>query len=335
MKTPPEFVASLRENSEHISCPICGSNTYARVFEGTALRENFIVCVICKNCTHIYLNPRPSIQSYKEFYSGDNYFQLCALSTKMSLEEKLRQFENEDYWRERFGHGQRLYEIYLTERLIKDDLVFDFGCGDGAWLWALHELTGCRVDGQEISELYGQVVSKRLGIDIFLGPVEELGERIIEKHKGKVKLAIVSGSLQHMLDPMMCLRIAHNILTDDGYLYVCNWSLFEHYMCSYQGTEPRRLPAEVFSWEHVHYFHETSYKFMLEKAGFEIQNLNLESLVRPRHMEVFARKKDLLGPVSATVGFDDIVARLRALESATLAERIQKLDNAPIELDGD
>jgi SAM-dependent methyltransferase len=288
------------------------------------LRGNDIVCVICRDCTHLFLNPRPPMDAFKAFYEGESYFELCANFSDVSLGQKMDQFNDESFWQSRFVHGEQLHKLYLEGELGPGDLVFDFGCGDGAWLWALQELTGCRVGGEEISEVYADVVRKRLGIDVFVGPIEELADEIVEKHAGEAKLAIVSGSLQHMLRPMQCLEAARGILRDDGYLFVCNWNIFEHYMTPYE-DDTQRLLGEVLSWEHPHYFHESSYRYMLARAGFEVVAFNLESPVRPRHMEALARKGATADAAVPTHTTADVVSRLRALESSTIAERLRRI----------
>ncbi|MEU9506725.1 class I SAM-dependent methyltransferase [Micromonospora sp. NPDC048170] len=321
----PEYILPLEgapETHERIPCPICGSTERAPLYEGVALRGNTLILDICLSCSHLYINPRPSMAAFNEFYQDDAYFHLCADFSKVTLEEKLAQFDDPEFWDERFGHGKRLYDTYLTGKLTADDTVFDFGCGDGAWLWALQQLTGCAVDGEEISDIYTQIAAKRLGTSIFAGAVEEVADQIVEKHRDNVKVAIVSGSLQHMLDPMKCLRAARDILTDDGLLYICNWSIFEHYMAAYK-DQRRRLLGEILSWEHLHYFHETSFKYMVRAAGFEIVEFAIESDVRERHMEIVARKTDKPAELPSRQEVEGVVMRARAFESATIAQRLR------------
>jgi SAM-dependent methyltransferase len=316
----PDFMTALVDERETIDCPLCGSSTYDSVYEGVALRGNALNCVICRQCTHLFLNPRPTLDAFRRFYAGDPYFHLCADFSGVSFEEKMEQFDDDAFWQRRFDHGERLFNEYLNGQLGAEDIVFDFGCGDGAWLWALRELTGCKVDGEEISDIYAEVIRRKLGVEIFVGPAEDLTEDIVARYAGQVKVAIVSGSLQHMLRPMDCLRAAREILRPDGYLYVCNWSLFEHYMTSYEGDR-RRLLGETLSWEHLHYLHESSFRYMLEAAGFELLDMRLESSIRPRHMDALGRPSNPIEP-RPIHDSEAVVRRLRALESATIAERL-------------
>jgi SAM-dependent methyltransferase len=326
----PDYVLVLeqsKEGREDIPCPVCGSTRRSPVYEGVALRGNNLVLAMCLECTHMFITPRPKMATFKQFYNDDSYFHLCAKFHDASLDETMEQFETEEFWADRYGHGKRLHDRYfagggLGGTLGPGDVVFDFGCGDGAWLGSLREITGCAVDGEEISPKYAEVIKAKFGVDIFLGPVEETADAIADRYRGKVKLAIVSGSLQHMLDPMQCLRTAREILADDGRLYICNWSIFEHFMTSYQGDQ-RRLVGEIVSWEHLHYFHETAFRYMLAHAGFEVLDFSLESAVRPRHMDALARKTDAAPVLPSADQVQRVAMRLRALESATIAERLR------------
>lgn len=318
------YLSELIGSEEPTPCPICAATEHVAVYDGVALRGNVLRCVACVNCTHLFLNPRPRLDALKVWYSGDGYFHLCALSSQVDFETKMEQFDDDRFWADRAGYGRRLYEEYLTSVLSEQDTCFDFGCGDGGWLYGLREAAGCIVDGEEISDTYVEVVCNKLGIDLFHGPIEEVADDIVRKHRKGVKVAIVSGSLQHMVDPMACLRVAKEILVDDGYLYVCNWNPLDHYMTSYAGREPRRLLGEIFSWEHLHYFHESAYRYMVEVAGFEIEVFKAESTVRPRHMEVLARprREGSAAPPAPPRSVDHVLAELRARESATIAERL-------------
>jgi SAM-dependent methyltransferase len=333
----PEYLSSLAGASEPIPCPLCGSQEHVPIYEGLALRGNELVCVCCKRCTHLFLNPRPPLLSFKDFYRGDNYFHLCAEFSRVSLEDKLAQFSEDTFWEQRFAHGKRLHERHLSDVLGPGDIAFDFGCGDGAWLGGLREASGCEIDGEEISDVYAEVIKERLDVEVILGPIEEVGDEILARYdERKVKVAIVSGSLQHMLEPLRCLDIARRILADDGLLFVCNWSLFDHYMAPCQGPDGhlyddcRRLLGENLSWEHAHYFHETSFRFMIEAAQFEIVEFEPHSAVRPRHMGALARKASPDSPApQVRETLDQVLARLRALEAANLAARVSPRIEAP------
>jgi hypothetical protein len=129
---------------------------------------------------------------------------------------------------------------------------------------------------------------------------------------------------------MYCLAIAREILRGDGYLFVCNWNLFDHYMAPYAGDPEgfygatRRVLGEVLSWEHPHYFHAASFRYMVESAGFEILDFEFDSQIRPRHMGVLARPAVEVVASRPAMAAVDVIARLRALESAAVAARVSE-----------
>jgi predicted TPR repeat methyltransferase len=327
----PHFVEVLQRDPAsrvEIPCPLCGGVEHAALYEGVALRGNDLRLVMCQDCSHLFINPRPNLAAFEDFYEGDDYFHLCAGHYEKTLEDTFDQFEEDEFWEDRGDHGRRLHEQYLRDVLGPDDTVFDFGCGDGGWLWGLRQVTGCRVAGLEISKHYVRIASEKLGVEIFDGPVETAAKAIVDKHRDAVKVAIVSGSLQHMLDPLLCLSAARDILVDNGLLYVCNWSIFDHFMRPYQ-DQPQRLLGETLSWEHTHYFHETSFKFMAAAAGFEIVAFQIHSTVRERHMEFLARKTDEPARLPSAREVERVAMRAQALESATLIKKLREITSMP------
>lgn len=272
---------------EEIDCPLCHSKDY-REAASTRERGGFNVrAVLCNKCGHIYLNSRPTLSAYKKFYYDSDY--RGYFSSPDSAEEKNRKrwekMHEPEYLEKRKAHGRRLYHRYMHKYLKSDDLVFDFGCGDGMWLAGLKEMCGCRIAGCEADAFYKDYIRKNLGIEISVGLLEEIIEDLRAEYSGKVKLGIISGSMQHMVDPMNCLRVIRDILADDGLLYVCNKDLFNDELDRHKiGL------AQYISIDHPHYFHPSSYEFMVKKAGYEIIEFSPDSQVRFKHMEILAGK---------------------------------------------
>lgn len=314
----------LIESMEVISCPLCGCKEYHKVYEGSVVRGQVdVTCVICTCCTHLYLNPRPSLEAYSKFYDEDDYGRIALAVKKKSYSERPH-IHDEEFFQERTGHGTRLHQKYLKDKLTKNDIVFDFGAGDGAWLHGLRQATGCTIDGNEPMSLQVKFVKKRLGLDIFHAPIEDLADKVIEKYRGRVKLVIACDSLEHMTDPMKCLNIARSILSDDGYLYICNWDIF-HRMN--QPAAAGRLLKECLSIDHTHYFHKNSYTLTVQKVGFEILNFESASTIRekPDHMEIFARKASIPEQLSPELGCRQILSELAGIESNVKRYRARSL----------
>jgi hypothetical protein len=290
-----------------ITCPVCNEDKNSIVSSGISRGGIDLTYVICHKCTHIYMKYVPSNLAYTKFYESGDYRRLTGEhnDTKGIIEDPSK-------FSVKYSHGVRLYEQYLKGILAKGDVVFDFGCGDGAWLYGLRLISECDIDGNEPSLSDLEFIRTKMGVKIFEGLIEDCAEEIKKKYKGKVKLTIVSGSLQHMLDPMKCLSLAYEILSNDGYLYICNKNIFVHYI-SPKSPYPRKFAA-LRTVDHPHYFHEDSYRYMVEKSGFEIISFNNKSSVRAEHMEIFA-KKILVGknPNNLT-GYNKILKKIRFQE---------------------
>lgn len=320
---PTVQLRSYPENLEHTSCPVCGAADLSPLYEGPALRESDVIVLhICLRCTHMFINPRPSMATLVEFYQQARDFELAADAVSVTLDGETAHFHQAEFWSDRVGSGMALYDQHFKGRVTADDLVFDFGCGDGGWLWGVQLVSGCSVDGVEIDGYYSELVEGYIGRPIFRAPVEEAAADIVARYRGRAAAAIVSSSLQHMLDPLKCLRTAREILADDGLLYVCNWSVLDHFMAQYGGAA-RRLLGENLSWNYLHYFHETSFRYLLAAAGFEIVDFSLHSGIRPGHMDALARKGAPRPALPSSAEVTRIVMRVSALQSATYVERLR------------
>jgi len=314
----------LIDSMEIISCPICGSEEYRKVYHGTVNRGRVdLTCVICTHCTHIYLNPRPSLEAYSKFYDEDDYGRVALAVKKKSYSERSH-VHDEEFFQKRKEQGARLYQKYLKGKLKKNDTVFDFGAGDGAWLYGLREATGCVIDGNEPMSLQVEFIKRRLGVEVFHATIEDMADKIIEKYRGRVKLVIACDSLEHMLDPMKCLNIAHSILTDGGYLYICNWDII-HRMG--RPAAAGRLFGQCLSIDHAHYFHKNSYAFTVQRAGFEILKFESSSTIREKtdHMEIFARKASIPGQLSPKLECPQILSQIAGIESSVKRYRSRSL----------
>ena len=311
----------LSDSKENIDCPICNSNSSKVLYKGPAWRGKIdLTFVICTECTHLFLNPRPTLEAYEKFYVNDDYDRLICESRGKSYVDKSNLYEKDDSdFQTQAGRGRRMHDQYLCDIIGKEDIVFDFGTGDGSWLYGLREKTGCIVDGNEVSASDVDFIKEKLGVDIFLGTTEAVGDAIVEKYKNKVRVAIVSGSLQHMLDPMYCLDIAHQILRQDGYLYICNFDIFTRSLSV--KSDLKLLFKELVTVDHPHLFHRNSYKYITEKSGFEIVKFNPCSTVRYKRMEIFAKKTNIPKSVTPKNNYSDILNQINDADSAVLRYR--------------
>jgi SAM-dependent methyltransferase len=324
-KPPPyeQLLAYLVRDLETIACPLCGASKFRAVRTARERGGFTIRAVVCRECGHIYLNPRPTLDAYEKFYYHSHYRAYVDQSEIEEINRKrMAEMQAPEYIQKRVAHGERLFDHFAHEILGKDDLVFDFGCGDGAWLEGLRKRCSCRISGSDPDLFYRDYIRKTYGFDIHIGVMEKMFDALGAEYRGKIKLAIVSGSLQHMVDPMACLKFIRDLLVEDGTLYICNKNVFTHKI-------RLNIPfSSHVSIDHPHYFHRSSYHFMVENAGFEVLAYNDHSKVRDKHMEIFARKCATPVPASPRIPPRAIIGELQSSAiKIAVRKRIASLRN--------
>ena len=117
----------LIDSMNFINCPICGSKESHDVFKGEVARGGIeLRCVVCVNCTHLYLNPVPSLEAYAKFYETDDYGRIaCSYNNKPYSQRSV--IHDEQVFQSRSKYGVMLYDQYLKGELGQGDIVFDFG----------------------------------------------------------------------------------------------------------------------------------------------------------------------------------------------------------------
>lgn len=288
----PIDLSYMQRTMKHTKCPICSHDNAVSVSEGMSRGGIKLRYVVCKCCSHIYMQKVPSLEAYKRFYMSGDYRKMVRFYKNKRKTKAQKKIDPDTIFNERCGQGVRLHNKFLNDNLKANDLVFDFGCGDGAWLYGLRMQSGCQINGNEPSKEDARFIKSKMGIDIFVDLIEDCSTKILKKYEKKAKLVIISGSLQHMIDPIKCLSLAHQILKKDGFLYICNTNTFEHYISK---NSPYPCKFEYLrTVDHPHYFHEISYKNMMIATGFDILTFNNHSKIRSNHMEIFAQKGKLV-----------------------------------------
>ena len=228
------------------ACALCGSRE-----RRTRFLEGEHTIVTCTECDLTYVTPR------------------------MTGEVLLSAVYDADYWhsarpRER-GYADYLADRALHERTFerrwrgirhhapKPGRALDLGCADGAFLGVLRN-AGWKVQGVEPTTM-ASAARERLGDDAILQvPIEVL--QLPDEHYDLVTLWDV---LEHLPDPLACLRSARRWLKPDGLLVL-------------ETQDVRSIAARVLGrrWhhykhaEHLHHFHADTLRRALAETGFEI-----------------------------------------------------------------
>lgn len=236
-----EILKEYSKKLVSISCNLCrSSDTEQLCFEQRF--QTGIPVVICKTCGLIYLNPRWSNESYSHFYK-ENYRRFMGESDKSLSEVALMQRI----------HGSKILS-FCSDFLQSGSSVIDIGCSAGGVLWLFREAKACHVVGVEPSVKESAYARERLRIQVRT----ELFEQV-KLPESSFDLAIMTQTLNHLLDPFGQLEHIRNLLKPKGKLFVEVRNFPEYSKIS-------RRPTQV---DHVYYFTPETLECMLRKVGFE------------------------------------------------------------------
>ena len=228
------------------ACALCGSRE-----RRTRFREGSHTVVTCERCDLTYVTPRlPGEELLSAVYDADYWHS-----------ERPRERGYADYVADRALHERTFARRWrgIRRHLRGTGLALDIGCADGAFLSILRA-DGWRVQGVEPSPM-ASVARERLGADAVLQvPIESL--ELPEAHYDLITLWDV---IEHLPDPLACLRSVRRLLKDDGVLVV-------------ETQDVHSLAARVLGrrWhhykhaEHLHHFHLRTLRRALSETGFEI-----------------------------------------------------------------
>ena len=281
-KKLPSLMDKYIDDVELIDCPLCKHNNTKTV--GFNSRGGIKVnTVICNTCTLIYLNPKPVPKKYSEFYSSGDYRRFLNIVKGRDNPEYIDNTFSDVRFQKRKEYGKQIAKKYFKEILTKDDLFFDFGCDYGGILAAVKEECSCSIMGNEPSEPCAEFIKEKLGISVLNCMMEDINREDRGKYKGKIKLTSIIATLEHVNNPVKCLEIAYDLLTDDGYLFVESMDVFNRMEGQIEAVD------NVATIDHQYYFHKNVFEHMLQKCGFEIIRLNYDNNIR-KTMLVLARK---------------------------------------------
>lgn len=253
-------------------CPLCGERVMIPNGKVEWLSMDFWY-VVCPTCGLKYMNPRPTRESYKEFY--ENYFwqqkirnigffqkgqmwnfsgytwdtdkKMEAQAGKKNKQEKLKAL--------RFEPISQALDKYKKLREGKD--ILEVGTSFPVTLNELYKKYGVHVYAIEPSLEAQEEIKKHTHIT-FLGEVAEELENISKK-KQKFDAIIFSHSLENTVVPFDILRWAHKALKKDGVIYT---------QCSNLTTYDQMNPY------HPYIFQRSVFEYFAKKANMKLDCLS-------------------------------------------------------------
>ncbi|MGD0952882.1 MAG: class I SAM-dependent methyltransferase [Methanotrichaceae archaeon] len=248
---------------EEVSCELCGGNNNKLVgFINISERCQHIFqsgklsIVQCNDCDLIYTNPRPSLDTLREYYNFD-YEDINPknILTKMAANKKMACC----------GGGYATYDPKFCGRLLneidqyidnKGRRILDVGCGGGQLIKFAHDV-GWNAIGQEFSHNAVKYIHDNYKVNALAGDLLDLNFP-----RSCFDAVTMINVIEHLTTPSKYLNEINRIIRHGGILYLTtpNTVLTNRYI-------ERDIP------EHIYHFSIESIRKILEKANFEVMRL--------------------------------------------------------------
>jgi 2-polyprenyl-3-methyl-5-hydroxy-6-metoxy-1,4-benzoquinol methylase len=234
---------------EEILCPLCSSGEFSVRFSredlNTMVPGSFTV-VRCKKCNHMYLNPRPTINSIKNDIYTEEYDQYQKADKKFSIQNTLQNY----------GFHKR-YKI--ISKYAASGKILDVGCASGEFLKYMLNFPQWNLVGLEPIAQAANLAREQLDIEIINNT---LTEHVFSEDEYDV--VTFWHVFEHVEDPINILTIVNKILRDEGIIVITlpilnsiDHRLFGKYWIGFE------LPR------HLHFFTHEKMVEILNNTGFE------------------------------------------------------------------
>jgi 2-polyprenyl-3-methyl-5-hydroxy-6-metoxy-1,4-benzoquinol methylase len=245
--------------TEQVGCGFCHSREAKRMFtERYILGRSAVELGInrCRECGLVYVSPR-----------------LTPGSTRLVYELDTEQTISDHYCWDGSASEQRFTPLLKRlARLARPGTLLDVGCGGGQFLRAAKRYGLWQVTGVEPIANAAQHAERYAGCEVRRSTLEEAGFA-----RGSFHVITLLGVLEHLHDPAATLRLARELLQDDGVLaaYVPNFAYLR-----WKDAGPVAY-ARAGQWsmlhpqEHLFQYTNRTLGQMLQACGFEVVRVDV------------------------------------------------------------
>jgi 2-polyprenyl-3-methyl-5-hydroxy-6-metoxy-1,4-benzoquinol methylase len=243
------------------SCNLCGSDESEVVDGSNGRLAQGLKIVRCRECGHIFLNPR--IKDTRHIHSTTlDYLKNCYLKEYTRLGCLAR---------EKVFLAAAIYKFYLPfleeiSPFRRENRLLDYGCAMGLFLMAARQ-DGWGCFGLEMSPLLALYGESNFPLKIRSGLLEES-----EYSSGTFDAVTMIEVLEHLFDPTAALRKTHGILREGGVLLLTtpNYNSLERFLAE--------KDWESCVSDHQHYFTPETLEGLLQKTHFRIFKLHTSAV---------------------------------------------------------
>lgn len=265
--------------NQSYQCEICESKNLTPLHSCEMMfgsSESFLY-LKCEDCETTYQPNR--LADYSKYYPSSYYSFQYKEPTSFSgkIRRLKRKLRNQYYYFNRSFIGRVLARVrpcptnHLSRnvRLRQDMSILEIGCGSGEMLHELGDLGIRRLAG--IDPYIEQEILFDNGAVIYRSTIDNLPPKL---NGEKFDLLIFNHSIEHSLTPLSDLRIAKQLLSNDGKILIrlpISGSLIAN---TYKG-DWWSLDAP----RHIYIFSRKSMSMIADKLGLKVTNIHFEGTI--------------------------------------------------------
>ena len=280
---------------ESASCNVCDHNDFDVVrFEQFVnffheQREYPVLTCVCRNCGHVFMNPRMTEMELVSFYKNQ--------------------------FRESFTvpRGESIGLFRADMQVISDLLgsgdkrrALEIGCYTGYMLNHLASQDWIP-EGIEPNPETANCARKLFGFQVFETMIENFSTN------KKYDLIVMGSVLEHVNNPLKAIRSVYDLLKSDGYFFIRVPDVLELSLDTI---------ADVFSIEHPHMFSPTTLKRLLYRAGF-VEEASIKHERFRRHIISLSKKENTPLSVPKTNMYKKTISLIREYNDYNMKIRQQ------------
>lgn len=243
-------------------CPACHHEKSVKLYAGKYTAYE------CNDCSLVFLWPLPTQRQLDDFYAGQK-----VLSIGLSDDNINEYIKNKQNFWTRYRTRLNLIQKYKA-----GGSILDIGSAGGIFLdYMQHE--GYEVEGIEPSDS-GVASAKRIGIPTIHGMFDK-----VKVKKSKYDVVTWFDVIEHITNPQEQISKIHNLLKQDGILYITTPNVASLYSKLLRSRWPMYCPPE-----HLILYSAKSLSQLLEGKGFMIKKVRTRNagLIYLTNLTIFA-----------------------------------------------
>lgn len=231
-------------NNEH-ECYLCES-TQSELLINEDRNSNQVDNYVCSKCGFVSILPRPTLSELTEYYQQGDF--------SKEGRNLLKPDDHKIAHSEKYAHDR----INILQKALKNEeqpeRVFEIGCGIGSFLYY------CRAKGSEVKGIEPDFNFAHSGNEMY--NVEILTDTLEEYQTDQTfNLIATFHVIEHVIDPNAFLEKIHNLLDEEGYLFIECPSIDRMY-----GED-----SKDFFWNvHLNSFSDNTLQAFLHKNRFKV-----------------------------------------------------------------